>query len=966
MAKYMTEATGVKRFKDQPGYSELTSLVHAWVDNRVDREAPSEDELRTKVQRLAVVVDDLADVAETDLSDFLDAVTRELLTQVNTTQEIGEAVVSADYSPWIKDRWAQESSDWSFWSTYKRLLQVEDRPSKMIRTLEDDVKNILDLAGDPTVEGQWHRQGLVMGDVQSGKTSNFIGLMNMAADAGFGLFIVVGGHTEDLRSQTQERVDDGFIGRRSFDIDARNQSHHQPRGVGKIRKRNQSVISGTTVESDFVAGSDRTQLGDLDSSVTAPVVLVVKKNSRILEKVAAWLKTAAGGGTLSTPLMFIDDESDYASVNTNKVDQAEATAVNRAIRSILDRSERTSYIGFTATPFANVLINPDAEGDLFPHHFVYSLYAPSNYLGAQTYFSDETRDKYARNDLKDAESTFPFRHKSTHVVSEIPKSLERAIDTFIIACAVTDLDSGTRAPRSMLVNVSRYREVQSQVHRLVEEHLSAVVSVIRNMTPESIEGAGGSALVQRLRNRWSTEYSTLKYTWSDIARVLPDAVESIETELVNGDTAKQRAQSAEVRSRSQNDSGRRFIAVGGAILSRGLTLDGLVVSYFYQRTQLSDTLLQMGRWFGYRDAYKDLVRIWLPLEVMDWFLFTADALAEIRRDVSVMRQAHLTPREFGLKIQKHPEALKVTAANKMRHADKATVDLSFDRQSVETTTAAIDQASTSSNRSALRDLLSACEGEVGDAGLPASRQLVGAASHVAYSRIGRLAVEDFFGSFVPGSGDANFARNSEGASFVSEYVRSMDPDLGEYWDVAVMSGQGSTVEVHPEIKKISATRRNKASKVDASRPYIEFAQRRLASGDNLYDIARNLDNGSVVRWNERLAARSSTQSVRSGLATGVNVKLGESDVCAVIDRPILMIYIIESNPPSTDLRPDRAYIEAEDSVIGLKLTFPALRKSDGSVREGNKKTQYIVNRVWMQESGLAKEDRVQGVVGDDE
>ncbi|WP_084479315.1 Z1 domain-containing protein [Nesterenkonia sp. AN1] len=966
MARHATEVASAKRFKDQQGYSELTSLVHAWVDNKVDGGAPSEDELRVKVERLAAVVDDLANVPASELSGFLDAVTRELLTQVNTTQEIGEAVASPDYSPWIKERWAQDSSDWSFWNTYKRLLQVEDRPSKMIRTLEDDVKNILDLAGDPTVEGQWHRQGLVMGDVQSGKTSNFIGLMNMAADAGFGLFIVVGGHTEDLRSQTQERVDDGFIGRRSFDIDTRNQSHQQLRGVGKIRRRNQSVISGTTVESDFVAKSDRTQLGDLDSSVTAPVVLVVKKNSRILEKVAAWLKTAAGGGTLSTPLMFIDDESDYASVNTNKKDQEEATAVNRAIRSILDTSQRTSYIGFTATPFANVLINPDAEGDLFPHHFIYSLYAPSNYLGAQTYFGEDSSEKYARNDVKDAEKAFPFRHKSTHKVSELPGSLEQAIDAFIIACAVTDIETGARAPRSMLVNVSRFREVQSQVHKLVEDHLAAVVSVIRNMTPESIEGLEGPVLLQRLHKSWLREYSTTGCTWADIASVLPDAVEAIETELVNGDTAKQRAQSAEVRARSQNDLGRRSIAVGGTILSRGLTLDGLVISYFYQRTQLSDTLLQMGRWFGYRDAYKSLVRIWLPLEVMNWFLFTADALAEIRRDVSVMRQARMTPREFGLKIQKHPEALKVTAANKMRHADKAIVDLSFDRQSVETTTAAIDKASTRNNRSALYDLLSGCEGEVDDVSVSASRRFVGAASHVAYSNVGRLVVEDFIRSFVPGSGDANFARNSEGASFISEYVRSMDSDVGERWDVALMSGLGSPVEVHPEIMRISGTKRNKVSKVEGDHPYIEFSQRRVASGDNLYDIAQNLSNGSRFRWDERIAARSSTRSGYPKTHYNSSLKLGESDICAVIDRPILMIYIIESNPLATDQRSDRAYIDPEDFVLGLKLTFPALRKSDGSMREGRKKTQYIVNRVWMQESGLAREGQLQGVVGDDE
>lgn len=945
----------VFRPEDQAGYKSLVSMVQARFDAEAADKAPSEEEIAEYVRKVSTIVPDFTELETAQLDAVIEHATEYLLTQINTTQVIGKAV-TLDYVPWLENMW--DSHQWHFWETYLRMLRGQSRPRKLLRTLEDDVKTILDLVGDPTQDGHWQRRGLVMGDVQSGKTSNFIGLMNMAADAGYRLFIVIGGHTEELRSQTQIRVDEGFIGARSMDSDGRNHVGKRPVGVGHLREQ-LTVISLTTPETDFVESSRGVvDLGDLETTTqNAPIVLVVKKNSKILANLADWLGRMTRREALSVPMLFIDDEADYASVNTNKQEAEEATAVNRAIRRILERSYKATYVGFTATPFANVLINPEEEDDLFPKDFIYSLYPPSNYMGAHKYFGDE-RDKFARTHVQDAQGAFPYRHRASHQVPALPESLKRAIDTFIIASTITDLQHGSRAARSMLVNVSRFKGVQAQVHRLIDEYLEDMINVVTNLDPRLIGRNSENPVIARLREAWEREYSGVGPDWEEVVQALPGSIAVIETELINGDTAKERAEAADRRARSVSQRGRRYIAVGGTILSRGLTLDGLVVSYFHQRTQLSDSLLQMGRWFGYRDAYEDLVRIWLPVEVMEWFLFTADTLEEIRRDVSIMKVNGMTPSEFGLKIQKHPEALKVTAANKMRHADQAHIQVSFDRQSVETKTAAIDEESTSQNREAVYDLISLCEAQSRDTSLSTREVSSKFKGHHAYTHVDPLAVSAFLEAFATAPRDSNFVSNDRDGSFVTHYVREMNARDAIPWDVVVIAGKGDRLKLgkQDDAPWVLANRRNKVTLVDSKRPYIEFANRRVATGSNLLDVASALDNGAI----------RNTIDERMGAPEGPGQKPSESEVLQAIQRPILMIYPIQSHPAETGDHVGKITLPASRGVLGLKLAFPPIRDADGRIVERRGGTPYVVNQVWMKASGLAEDQAAMGAGDDDE
>lgn len=929
--------------RSHPAYDELTGYVRVWADmHHRSGPAPTEEEVATHVEKCRPLIDGLLDGMEEDeVTHFLAKVTDDILSELQTAAPTGTPVMEYRHVPWLEERWPSHS--WKWWGAYKKLLQRQNRPVKMVHTLEEDTKNVLDLTGNPEQPGRWQRRGLVMGDVQSGKTSNYIGLMNMAYDAGFRFFIVIGGHTEDLRSQTQERVDEGFIGSISRRTDSRNQGKNRSIGVGEFR--DEGSFSITTVTDDFRKSSTNVRVSNIDQTIQGPVVMVVKKNSRILANLAEWLSNSSSGKGLELPALVIDDESDFASIDTS-AEEDDPTAVNAAIRDILRKFDRASYVGYTATPFANVLIDPDVEQDLFPRDFIYTLFPPGNYMDAIAYFDKEANGgsatEHVRNDMSGAAQAFPFRHKNGHRVHELPASLEKALDTFLLACVHSDLDGATHQPRSMLVNVSRYKQVQGDVHDLVSEHIEETKDMVSNQLPILGPGDPLPKHVARLRDVWYTEYSDLGHSWEAVQEQLIESVARVETELVNGDTAKERKDREAQRAQRQIKTGARTVAVGGTILSRGITLDGLTVSYFHQRTQLSDSLLQMGRWFGYRDGYRHLVRIWIDEEVMDWFLFTARTLAEIRDDIVYMHQARMTPQEFGLKIQRHPEALKITAANKMRHADRKTLTMSLDGQSVETTTATFDPSGRETNRVLFEDFLKQLQDDT-EAPEKSTHIVSGTSlNHVIIRGVGRDAVQNLLDHFVPGQEDVNFARSEDQPSWVAKYSESLTGGPDMTWDVAFMSGSGPEVALPGGMPEHRSNVRDNLEMVQSAAPFLRFLQRRLASAGHLESVAIAAANGSEEHW-------ATARKLREG-----HDDIGEATVSKTIDRPMLLVYRVTGSyrPGESD---ETTKFHLDDHVFGLKVAFPPMRNLHGHVIENPKKTEYVVNKTWLAMAGLEDE-----------
>jgi hypothetical protein len=582
-----------------------------------------------------------------------------------------------------------EIKDNFFWNRYRQYLVNKTKLDPTSINLLDEVTlpNIMNCLGDPKENGEPKkpRRGLIIGDVQSGKTATYTGLICKAADAGYKLVILLAGITESLRQQTQERIDEGIVGKSGRIIN--NQFVQQRVGVG-LDGQESRAFSITSISKDFTSDLDKI-LFSL-SSQNSLVLFVIKKNVSVLEKLLNWLKDNNMNpvkGCIDIPMLLIDDEADNASVNTRK-DEADPTRTNKLIRQICNIFGNATYVGFTATPFANVFIDPDSEdsmkrADLFPEHFIYALPTPSSYIGANRiynengdyhdnlrYITDITEPDYTSDEYKEAcknnidelnEGPFYYRH-TKNWQGEFPDSLRESVLCYFLANAVRDLRGSYSAPRSMLINMSRFVKVQRVIGEYIEGIWTSFFNTVRFDFSDKPNKNKKLALYHELESIWNKHFTHIHdITFDRVIKKenLIKAVEKIKILIVNG------AKGSDKLDYKTNPS-LRVIAIGGLALSRGLTLEGLLVSYFYRNTATFDVLMQMGRWFGYRYGYDDLFQIWSTKLSAEWYAEIALASDELKEDIKKMYEQRLTPKDFGLRVRDNCEALQITASNKMR------------------------------------------------------------------------------------------------------------------------------------------------------------------------------------------------------------------------------------------------------------------------------------------------------------
>ena len=586
-----------------------------------------------------------------------------------------------------------------FWSRYKDYLINHSSTSRISINLLDDITlpDIMNCLGNPNdaLDKPRLRRGLIIGDVQSGKTATYTGLICKAADAGYKVVILLTGITENLRRQTQERIDEGIVG---ITLKKEGKIEKYPRvGVGLDNKQIKAT-SVTSTLNDFVGNCNKITMSLASNSL---VLFVIKKNVSVLQRLFNWLREQnidPVKGYVNVPMLLIDDEADNASVNTRK-DETDPTRTNKLIRQICNLFMNSTYVGFTATPFANVFIDPDSvdamqHADLFPEHFIYALEAPSNYVGADKifypegtfyhnlrYITDIIEPDYASEEYKDLvqnnlevlnSGTFYYKHKKEWD-GILPNSLRESILCFCLANVVRDLRGQSKEPRSMLVNMSRFIHAQKVITGHVAEWFEAVFNEIRVNFNEDASKNHHLPLYGELRSLWEKHFSQVNdVTFARVSQkaTLLAALEKIEVKMVNGSK-----QSASLNYK-ENPS-LRVIAIGGLALSRGLTLEGLMVSYFYRNTATFDVLMQMGRWFGYRRGYEDLFQIWTSHTSALWYAEVAKASAELKNDIREMFDQQLTPKDFGIKVRDNCDELQITASNKMRTAVSKDMMYSF-------------------------------------------------------------------------------------------------------------------------------------------------------------------------------------------------------------------------------------------------------------------------------------------------
>lgn len=610
----------------------------------------------------------------------------------------GADVLDADPNrkKWYSRDILRKGGFWDRFFSYARSAE-KNLPSEVMRQVDEDSDKIVERLGNPHQIEPFNCRGMVFGDVQAGKTLSYSAVMNKACDAGYKVVIVLAGVTESLRSQTQERLDYDFVGEIST-VGNQVNTHANFVGVGKVNS-SLRLICRTDTNSDFKNGR-----GFSIDSVKRPVLIVAKKNISPLKEIIKWLHSQRNHDTekVPQPILIIDDEADNASVNTGKAGAPPKT-INNLIRQIIDCCERVTYLGYTATPFANIFISPDDTYDssdreeLFPKDFIVSLNAPSNYCGGNFYFLDKSSE-YVICDIDDAEEFIP---RSDPLIG-VPPSLKNAVRQFFIASAIKDFRRDNRLMSnrgdsrfdSCLINVavktSAQNDLRPRIKDIVDEFYEAICSnqSINRLNTSLIE------FKKIFEDDFEPNLSIdMAMDWSGVYECLKKLEKPV-TISINTKSEDQLVW--------KDNSPRKVIAIGGFTLSRGITLSGLTISYIYRNSKAFDTIMQMGRMFGYRDGYRDLVRLWIAPDFADAFDSATRSTDDLRDDIIQMNKLGMTPRQFGMKVSTYPGLLP-TAKNKMQNSEVIEMKVCFAGLKPESHCFFIDEEIERSNKNSVID-----------------------------------------------------------------------------------------------------------------------------------------------------------------------------------------------------------------------------------------------------------------------
>jgi hypothetical protein len=816
------------------------------------------------------------------------------------------ATVQEIFAEWLPQRRAE--FDTYYYSRYRSYLSSRGFPPEVLGVLDKDTDKLVGLLQDPSRLGSWKRRGLVVGHVQSGKTANYTGVICKASDYGYRFIVVLTGIQEDLRAQTQERIEEGFTGVTSEAALPKDSMI----GVGKLGLEHRPWCL-TSRDSDF--RTSQVSLNAPLQSLKEPLILVMKKNAKILSNLIEWLRTKSqeGDGRIGgVPMLLIDDEADNASINV-AAEGKSASTINSRIRELLDLFERNVYLGYTATPFANIFIDPDNSDDweredLFPRDFIVSLEAPTNYVGASRIFPEEADLHYTLVSVGDHTPFLPEKHKITHTPKGLPPSLIEAIHVFVLARAVRIHRGDGTKHSSMLVNVSRFNDVQTKVTGLISDQLTSLRLACMGHAALPEREAMNDPTIAALRSAWASHFEGRgPESWRDIQSLLPKAVGPVEPRKINSKSPDA------LDYRRYRDTGLHVIAVGGFSLSRGFTLEGLVVTYFLRNSLMYDTLLQMGRWFGYRDGYEDLCRIYMTQDAIGWYGHISEAIDELREEFKRMERARRTPVEFGLKVRSHPQALIVTARNKMRSGKKVRHTVVIGGRLIETfalRSDALDQ----NKRHLIRFVESLC----------ADATPVSTPQGHLWSGIDANNVVDFIAGFT-NHDDACTNTQSEP---VNNYIRSGIKDKLGKWDVCLFGLQKGVSTPEP-IGPIMLWPQGRSAKfheerAGAGRFMINAEKMRVASrghekaGLSDPDIKRAEDE---FRKEEPDAKNVPDRAYRNKRA-----------------RPLLMLHVLTLN-----LQDDQTEHSPRQTVVAWGASFPKAKDDEVGV-------EYVVNTTWWSEN----------------
>lgn len=731
-----------------------------------------------------------------------------------------------------------------------------------VSSIDASSSEVVSLLANP-MRAQFRCRGLVVGHVQSGKTANMTAVIAKAVDAGYNLIVILAGMTNKLRAQTQGRIES--------DVVMRHRHHWQLYTTKDDNGDFTDPANGAFTEP---------QKGKAQLAVMKKVSTRLEAFHRIIEKTPATTLR-------KLKVLMIDDECDQASVNASK-EAFDMTAINERIRKIIRKLPAVSYVGYTATPFANVFIDPfphnrEELDDLYPDDFITSLPRPANYFGALEVFGlapddagEETEDEAGRNMIrtisaKNLDNYRPARRDDKDTFEpHVGEELRDALLWFLATCAIRRSRRDAGNHMTMLVHTSPYIEPHIRTAEMIEGWLDQ-------------HGAD-------LRSKKGSEYDRLVSLMADEAasvpplQVFPDGDELSGHLAVTLDKMEVVVENSVSEYRLDYDADpRTYVVVGGSVLARGLTLEGLVVSFFLRTSRQYDTLLQMGRWFGYRHGYEDLPRLWTTPGLHSDFRALAQIEQEIREEILVYQERDATPLDFAVRVRGIP-GMAITSASKMRNALRTSI--SFDGRHVQTIRFEHKDADVvAGNWNAATQLVDGI-----------LQKEAGGAESLQFREVPFSMIRRFLATYRISDAHMDLKQ-----VLLLGYLDRYEDSLRE-WNVGIISPKDGQLSVRAlgKLGRVNTSRRSRLVNTDTSYADIKAL---MSKRDVLID-AEDKSHAAKESWSALKARRPNV--------------------------PLLLLYPIDQTSVPQRKSPTREPLDAVGDLMGIGIVFPGMEDRSGN------------------------------------
>lgn len=842
--------------------------------------------------------------------------------------------------PDIENNAQLPTNRYSSWKLYEGRLKAKGWPRDTIYSIERSSFSVLRSLSQ-NFQQNGSIKGLVIGDVQSGKTANMAGLMAMAADNGFNVFIVLSGVIENLRKQTAERL--------YKDVASS--------GSGNL---NWKLINNPSLRSN----EPQAKLANfnLKASDKDRYFMVCLKNKSRLNNLKKWLFSEKEKAK-QMKILVIDDEADQASINTNNIEDENPTAINKLIKEIVNSPlfGGMNYIAYTATPYANIL-NETGNTSLYPKDFIALLTPSPDYIGPKQLFGTEIPEV-----SPELEITRPIEKNEVAAVMQLqegkgsgglPESMTEAIRWFLITvAAMRALEY--RDPISMLVHTSFKINHHVQIAQEIAEYLQDLRTHYDDLDYEfkrlydaAVVEFSRKMFLQAMPGYTAPEEVPDYPEWAAIKRQLDYIMRLKEDEYVSRigigddgtptyhrgihlcvDNSQTRADSQFVRliypdGPKKSGLAPAFIVVGGNTLSRGLTLEGLTTSYFLRTTNQADTLMQMARWFGFRKGYELFPRVWLDEKARERYMFLSQLNEELRSEMRNYAMVGRSPGEYAPRVKNSPNynLIRITSSKKMQSAQA--VEFNFSGFNTQTVYFRDEKGQLQQNLKVGREFLARL-------GTPVRK-----GGRLIWTDVDFATVSNFLNSYQPCKEDIKMRLMGNLADWLKE--ENVMSELAG-WSVILSGrnlGEGEVVEDPDWIfdgQTVGNVTRSKLTK--RSNDELTCIGSLRSPSDLLMDIAQDLsvEERSVTKLSE-------VQNIRRAYGYGA--------------VPQLILYRIDKNSQPSKENKNRSPLEFSEDILGVAINIPGMTKTGNSLSDDDGRyttTTYVSANISLDEQNVDEE-----------